>query len=347
MFWPLGLLGLAFPLVLLANVVFIVLWIMFRKWWFIAISVAAILLSWKFVSVTLAWNYWGKNEMFRNESSIKVLGWNVEHFDISNYKKDKSVKERMVSLIQTEEPDILCFQEFVCDDRHKRKALFQLDSFEKAFGTPYSFYAYDKSLDFDAYHHFGIVIFSRYPIINKYFHQGVERNYNSIYQYADIVVRQDTFRIINIHLQSTKFSNDEHAFAYRPDFDNRDTALMKSKSIIKKLKHAYQLRSSQADQVKKAVLGSPYPVILCGDFNDIPTSYAYFTVKQQLSDAFLAKGWGFGQTFKKIFPTLRIDQVFYDPSMLKAVGYRKYRTPLVDHYPQFANFVVKKQGKLP
>jgi endonuclease/exonuclease/phosphatase family metal-dependent hydrolase len=88
-------------------------------------------------------------------------------------------------------------------------------------------------------------------------------------------------------------------------------------------------------------------VILCGDFNDIPTSYAYFTVKQQLSDAFLAKGWGFGQTFKKIFPTLRIDQVFYDPSMLKAVGYRKYRTPLVDHYPQFANFVVKKQGKLP
>ncbi len=38
----------------------------------------------------------------------------------------------------------------------------------------------------------------------------------------------------------------------------------------------------------------PYPEIICGDFNDVPNSFTYFTIKGPRQDAFLEKGAKFG-----------------------------------------------------
>ena len=41
-------------------------------------------------------------------------------------------------------------------------------------------------------------------------------------------------------------------------------------------------------------------------------SYTYFTVRGDMQDAFLKKGFGIGRTFSALSPTLRIDYIFAD-----------------------------------
>ena len=82
-----------------------------------------------------------------------------------------------------------------------------------------------------------------------------------------------------------------------------------------KIKDGFQRRAAQADSIHKSIKASPYPVSLCGDFNDTPASYAYETIRGDLRDAFIESGSGLGQTYIGDFPSFRIDHIFYDPSL--------------------------------
>ena len=82
-------------------------------------------------------------------------------------------------------------------------------------------------------------------------------------------------------------------------------------------------------------------MILCGDFNDLPGSYTYNTMKRGLKDAFAEKGRGLGRTYNLFSPTLRIDYIFYDPKMLDIIGFRSPKTRLSDHNPVIANFEIR------
>ncbi|HEY1872287.1 MAG TPA: endonuclease/exonuclease/phosphatase family protein, partial [Chitinophagaceae bacterium] len=90
-------------------------------------------------------------------------------------------------------------------------------------------------------------------------------------------------------------------------------------------------RSLQANTAKEQIKQSRHPVIVCGDFNDIPNSYTYFTVRGKLRDAFLIKGSGIGRTFNSISPTLRIDYVL--PSKeFEVLQFKRVVRNLSDHY---------------
>ena len=43
----------------------------------------------------------------------------------------------------------------------------------------------------------------------------------------------------------------------------------------------------------------PYPIIICGDFNDTPVSYAYQQLGDNMIDAFLESGNGIGKVLVK------------------------------------------------
>jgi endonuclease/exonuclease/phosphatase family metal-dependent hydrolase len=77
---------------------------------------------------------------------------------------------------------------------------------------------------------------------------------------------------------------------------------------------------------------SPYPAFITGDFNDVPNSYTYFTIRGGRQDAWLQKGFGIGRTYKNISPTLRIDYILADPR-LKVLQCQKVYTPWSDHNP--------------
>ena len=99
-----------------------------------------------------------------------------------------------------------------------------------------------------------------------------------------------------------------------------------------KLKIGFLKRQAQADKIKAEIDKSPYPVIVCGDFNDVPNSYAYETIGRGLQNAFEKKGAGLGRTFSGIAPTLRIDQIFID-SFYQVNQYTRVAKKLSDHFP--------------
>ena len=86
----------------------------------------------------------------------------------------------------------------------------------------------------------------------------------------------------------------------------------------------------EVEKIKEHMQKSPYPLIVCGDFNDTPLSYAYHSIKQNLVDAFNESGKGFGNSFVRI-PVLRIDYILHDPQF-KSTNYKTYPNILSDHY---------------
>ena len=120
-----------------------------------------------------------------------------------------------------------------------------------------------------------------------------------------------------------------------------DSLLLNSRTVLSKMKTAMKYRSTQADVVRQILDDSPYPKILCADLNDIPNSYTYFTIRGEMQDAFLEKGFGIGRTFSSLSPTLRIDYVFTDPNFTIKQFTRVVKS-LSDHYLLLVDLEMKK-----
>ena len=76
----------------------------------------------------------------------------------------------------------------------------------------------------------------------------------------------------------------------------------------------------------------PYPLIMCGDFNDTPLSYAYKKISNDLKDAFVYAGYGLGNTYSGNLPPVRIDFILHSPSF-NSHEFKVHGILLSDHYP--------------
>ena len=115
-----------------------------------------------------------------------------------------------------------------------------------------------------------------------------------------------------------------------------------SRGIFSKLKRGVINRCGQADLVKEEITKSPYPFILTGDFNDVPNSYTYFTIKDNdLQDAFLMTGFGVGKTFSYIAPTLRIDYILTTKNF-SIKQFNRIIKDYSDHYMLVADVQLEK-----
>ncbi|MBL0146002.1 MAG: endonuclease/exonuclease/phosphatase family protein [Chitinophagaceae bacterium] len=337
-FWFLGLLTLSAFYLLLLLLCFILFWLFVKPFWCI-ISVLTITLAYKPVSNIFPFRISANFSKQKSQSAIRVMSWNVEHFDILEHKTHPEKKEQMIGLINDYAPDIVLFQEMVGGDKNEN-AINYVPNFAQQLSMPEYHYSYNPKLDFDGNHHFGIIIFSKYPIINKQTVGTYPNDYNSIFQYADIVKDTDTVRVFNLHLQSLRFSSTNLQYIEKPTVkDEKD--IKETKNIVYKLKTGFLKRKIQADRINEEIAKSPYPVIVCGDFNDVPNSYAYCTVGKNLQNAFVQKGAGIGRTFNAISPTLRIDNIFAD-KRFTVLQYTSNKKNLVDHYPVIADLQLNK-----
>ncbi len=326
--WFFGLFTLSLPYILFTLIVFFFCWLFSKKIWML-ISLLAIAFCWQAVQNIIPLRLSSSFKTIKDVNSLRVMSWNVAQFDILEHKSHPEVKQQMFSLINTYQPDIACFQEMVGGDFNK--AINYLGDFKTKLNFSEYYYAYDNRLDFDQDHHFGIIIFSRYPFIKKQTIVTPPGDYNSIFQYVDIAVNNDTIRVFNVHLQSLKFTQNNLQYLDHPE-RNADTVLSESKNIISKLKHGFLKRSVQADAIRNEIDKSPYPVIVCGDFNDVPNSYAYSKIGDGLQNAFVQKGYGIGRTYSGISPTLRIDNIFADKRFV-VDQFTRIPKYLSDHFP--------------
>jgi len=309
--------------------VFFVFWLV-AKPIFTLISLLAIVTHWQPMSAVFQWRVGTSFNQAKPRSSFRMMTWNVEHFAIRSFRTNPEIRSKMLELVRSYNPDIACFQEMVATE-DKPKAINYLPVMQKQLGFKYAYYVYERVLDFDQDHHFGMVVFSKTPFIAQQKMGISKKGQNGLFQSVDFELLGDTFRVFNIHLQSLKFSKNNRAYIENPSL-NEEEDLQESKNILKKLKIGFEKRKLQADSVRSAIDKSPHPVILCGDFNDLPNSYAYHKVKGGLVDAFTEAGSGIGHTYSGLFPTLRIDHVFIDPQ-LETVQYYTHQKKLSDHYP--------------
>jgi endonuclease/exonuclease/phosphatase family metal-dependent hydrolase len=326
-FWFVSILGLAFPLLFCTVLIFLIGWGIARSKW-VLVSLIALLLSFQQVKVAFGWHYFQSFSAIKPQGSLRVFSWNVSSWDELNkvQRGGTSYRPLMMAEVKKYNADILCFQEFL---ETRNLELFDPTIPEIAqMGYPYHYYI--PSYSEKRYSEMGMVIFSKYPITNTGVHDfGDEVSVQQLI-YADINYNGKPIRVFNIHLQSVRFGEKEYQSLDLIKHSEKD-GLKDSKTIISKLRRGYRFRGSQADIVNDFVQKSPYPAILCGDFNDVPNSYTYFTIKGNMQDAFLQQGSGMGRTFRHISPTLRIDYIFSDKKFT-VNQYNRLTAPWSDHF---------------
>jgi endonuclease/exonuclease/phosphatase family metal-dependent hydrolase len=192
---------------------------------------------------------------------------------------------------------------------------------------PYSHISYTYS--FRSGSDYGIATFSKYPIVNK----GkikFDKSFNSCI-YSDILIDVDTIRVYNVHLQSIRLRKDNYGII-DSIFKLNTNRLDDVKDISVRLRDAYVIRARQVDELKSHMALSPYPVILCGDFNDTPVSYTYHQLLGDKKDAYRESGGGPGNTYRGKLPSYRIDYIFHDDSFVSG-NYKTSKLNLSDHFP--------------
>jgi hypothetical protein len=177
-FWPIGFFPLAAFYFFLVLLTFIFFWL-FVKPLRIFISIAAIAAGWipltHLVQARLVPNF----VMEKHPKNLRVMSWNVQHFEILHHKTHPERKLQMIDMINQHQPDVACFQEMVAS--YKPGSINYNPDFLKKLGFKYFHYTYNPKLDFDGNHHFGIITYSKYPIINKHNISYAPNDYNSIF----------------------------------------------------------------------------------------------------------------------------------------------------------------------
>lgn len=320
-FWIPALFGLAYPFLLLANVLFLVFWLLIKPRNML-LSLVFILLGWNFVG-----RYFKASDTRTEETDLKVLSYNVGHFYVDGHQKVEENANAIVSFLVEENPDIICLQE----TRLRKNNIFDLPKTIKKIESIHH-YQYARSSNT-----YGMVTMTRFPIVNMKEVRFEDSRNMTIY--TDVLIDFDTVRIFNVHLQSYKINPNDYSIIESPGI-TEEKDLEEVKEMGEKFKTAFQQRAGQVREIRKFIDESPYNVIVCGDFNDTPASFSYNYLGDGLNDAFVSSGKGIGRTYVGKLPSFRIDYIFYGEGFT-SYNYETLNFRHSDHLPITCDLVKK------
>lgn len=305
--------GLVLLPVLAVNLLMLIVWLAAKSGW-LWVPLAVLLLNAGFILSMFQLRIRPRPDVPRSEQ-IKIITYNVDNF----YAGGRSTLDSIARWVASEEPDIVCLQE--CPPGY----YMPFDTVAAHFRF-FPYHCSTRSADENA----ALVIFSRYPILScePVLYPGTT-NRTLV---ATLLADGDTIRVINNHLQTTSVNAVKprlyQAKAQRDALEGTEAAFQ----MAFQMKRNFVLRAEQADFVRQLIRSSSVPVIVCGDFNDTPASYAYHRVKGVLTDGFRQAGSGFGYTFRELRRLFRIDYIFYS-SNFQGIRYDSPALPYSDHNP--------------
>lgn len=336
-FWPAALISLTLPGALVLNLLFLVIWL-FRRSFKAFLPLLVVVLCWGYHTRGIALNLgYGNESLEVSPQTLHVLSYNVRIFNTYAHlqDKDQTSSKKMIRYVADHPSDVYCLQEFYNDKtspvfnavskigRQKQKDFFVSEALINGIGAQ-----------------FGLAIFSKYPIIKKgsIFFQKQTNNHG---MFADIKFNQDTIRIYNFHFQSMSIDEQDIVNTYK-DQENLKSEGLKLMRLFKK---GVVKRAVQVDSLLAHVGRCRYPVILCGDINDLPYSYTYERLSKNYTNAFQAKGVGIGATYNGKLPFVRIDNQFSSKD-LKVLTFGLHDSiPYSDHFPTTATYKISRGDK--
>jgi len=308
--WHFTFFGLAYPVLLVGNVLFIVFWAFQMDRYFL-FSSACILVGFGYFTSFFGFHFFKSQK--KEAGEITVMTYNVAGFKNLGSKDQArmaDIKAALGQIIEKHgEPEILCIQEG--NQTHV------MDLLRKTFGYTHHF------------KHKGTVIFSKYPFVKQDIVTFQSMGNSCIW--ADLKTPGGVVRVYSAHLQSNSLSFTANRIVTQGSPRKKQT-WRDIRFVMKQYKRAVAIRAEQAQAIKAHKAKSPHPVILCGDLNDPPVSFVYRLLSGGMKDSFREKGAGIGSTFNGKLPALRIDYVLTDP----AFQVKDHRVPdveLSDHFP--------------
>lgn len=266
-----------------------------------------------------------EGEVPKEKGSFTVMSYNVR----SLYDDDlNTTTDSLVDYLSNNElADIVCFQEF----RRDAEGVNRIDSLFNR--------RYKRCYVSDAVEYSNVVMrtYSCYPIIAKGEMQNI---YRGTSQWCDIVVGSDTMRLFNNHLYSMHISGDESADIHSGEILNDSERMM---SIVDRIAGNSAIRAEHVDMLRALIDESPYENVVLGDFNDVPMSFVYNQLSDNLVDAFVEQGSGYGYTFRPMHGMLRIDYVLHSRGMKSLYYYANENAEVSDHLPILVR--LKFEGK--
>ena len=328
--WMNGFTGLIVPYLILAEIFFIIFWLM-AKPKLVWIPLVTLALGWQQIKVVFAWHPGAGFSKRRHDAVLRIVDWNVQSFNGLSQNKEtkKFIPNEVAASILKLQPDVICMQEF-----NNASNADNISLFKKQY--PYHFFSRDY-LRANGTYQSGCIIFSKFPIIDS---GKIKYPVAESLIYADILKGEDTIRIFTTHLQSFKFKKADYDDIEKIK-EQDDETLAASKSVVRKMKLAFSRRGIQANMVKEEMDKCPYPSVICGDFNDVPNSYAYFHIKGDRQDVFLKKGFAIGRSFNALAPTLRIDYILPD-NHFEVKQFDMVDEALSDHIMLVTDLLLKK-----
>jgi endonuclease/exonuclease/phosphatase family metal-dependent hydrolase len=307
----------ALPVLIIGNVIFLIYWLIMRRWHWALIPLITLLCCIPYIGTL--YQFGSLDEEAEKQPGIKIASYNVAMF---SRETSGFIAQDILSEMKKQKVDIVCFQEYNDHSGDKKNS----DSYKDYF--PYMVVGESD-----------MVIYSRFPIKN-FQNLNFEMTNNSA-MWAEIDVNGQIIRVYNAHLETTGINSTLHKAA---KVEARGMEV-EGNALIRAFYGNYTLgmiaRSGQANVLAMDMRACEAPIIVCGDFNDVPYSYVYNTMLGDKVDGFAGWGSGFMYTFRGK-EAVRIDYIFHDKGM-EGLTYYKRELSYSDHYPVFMKIALNKQ----
>lgn len=321
-------LAMMFPAFMIVNAV-IGIANLFRNRRLAIVSGVSLLLAWGPFLTYCPLNFFRpslKEIAAMKEPTLKVMTFNVLAF--SDYRTGSwHTPNGTVSYILDQNADVVLLQEAygLFDSVHdngitagQRTAIYEL--------YPYSYMADD-----------GMCMLSKYPAYEIF--PGHDSSDGMEMHTYNVSIGDKSLTVVNVHLQSIGLtSDDRRLYTEITGGEAGESVGAFRHTVLHKLGDAFRARAAQAETLRRELDSIEGTVILAGDFNDIPGSYASRTIEGgDMTDAYREAGLGPAVTYHADKMYFRIDQMFYrgDIEALRAwVG----DCPYSDHYPMMCYY---------
>ena len=298
------------------------LWGLLRRSWVVSALLAVIILP----SIILIGRYFQfkGNPADDTKGDLKIVSYNVGRFASGRGEfeglKSKELADHVSRYLREQDADVICLQEFYLSTKYNLNEYFRRQF--PGYDAEYLVYTGVNG-------RFGNVTLSRFKVRGKG-KKEFEKSAN-LALYTDIDVGGKLVRIYNCHFESYNISPSRKSFQDEQSVEESG----------RKYRRSAKLRPGQVDEVMADIEACQEEVMVVGDFNDNPISYTYRRLIRDRKDAFFEVGKGFGATYSKVWPFLRIDYILY-PASLEARWFALRKEAMYsDHYPISASFLVK------
>lgn len=314
------------PFIIVCDFLVLIYWAI-RRSWFVIIPI---------IPIVCCWNYIGTMFQFGGKPDNVNAAFTVASYNVRMFNRDGTgvVALDIMNNIQKEGADIVCLQEFDNSMSGDQRSV------GEKFKDTYPYQALSGDM----------VIMSRFPI--KKDKQMPFEMSNNGGMWADVKIDDaHTIRVFNVHMETTGINSTLHRAAKNGDIPTDSMGidgLQISKKVANNIMDNYVfnsvVRGGQAVTIANEKHNSPYPIVLCGDFNDVPYSYTYNTLLGELNDGFREGGHGYAATYRGAKGLFRIDYIFHAEGM-KSEDYYTVDLNYSDHNPVFSKITFVASDK--